>query len=1367
MVVAVTASLQGEAAAWAADLYSDQARELADVGLFLDALKTRFEDPTRQLRAKAQLVGLQQKGRPVQEYIREFQKVAGRLRSWPDSLLIHHFRTGLDTTIRQACIVRGVVGRLADWYRAVVELDVGLRDHPGRWEDRPCRSQDQPVGGTTQTLPGTVRSRPTFRCFRCNWPGHRAAECGIPKPTGTPTAIGTPGITPKTPAEKSRVAYQLEQSQVQQKPDEASPILQEYEEEEPVEDPMVSEPIVPFTIPITLTSPVTGESMPLSALLDTGCTRCLISKGVVQQMRIRVARLKSPIRFEQVDGSLLGGVPTTLVTEPVRMDIGGHWELIRFIVVPTMSESVILGLAWMDKWTPTIWWAEGSRHLRLAVGPQLRPPDDQTRGKELNSSKLVQEKGEVRYPRVYDDLAAVFSKRECDCLPPHRRTDCAIELAPGAKLPKPRMYPMTFAELQELRKYIDKNLARGFIEPARSRIAAPVIFQGKKDGGLRLCVDFRGLNAVCIDQVYPLPLMKDLLTHLAAGKIFTKLDLREAYYRVRIKEGDEWKTAFNCPLGSYQFKVMPFGLQGAPAVFMQLINEVLHDHLYRGVLVYLDDILIYSQTLEEHVQLVRTVLRKLLDANLYCKLLKCEFHKTRIDYLGFRVSAIGIEMDPSKVHSVLEWQAPRTRHQLQRFLGFANFYRQFIPSFADMALPLTQLLRTKTTTGKPHPKQALDWTVDCQWAFESLKRLFAKEPVLLHPDPSRPYVVQADASDVAVGALLMQRNGQGELQPCAYTSKKFTDPERRWAVWEKEAFAIKWALSTWRHLLEGAQHPFEVWTDHRNLMVLQTPRRLAPKHVRWAQYFQRFRFSLKVVPGGKNFLADALSRLPQYDSKKEQVIQTIVPICSMDPAQTEGCAKVVTLEEELQSVLLTDPWLQANPGLLTHRDGLAWYRNRLYIPSELRHRVFHQCHDSKVAGHFGFVKTLHLARRRFWWPSLRKDIERYVKECHICAQAKVVPKRPMGLLQSVSNPVRPWQDIGMDFLVELPNVRGYTVIWTVVDLFSKQAHFVPCKGLPSARKLAKLFVQHIYRLHGAPRRIISDRGVQFTARFWRQFLVSIGTTQGLSSAYHPCTNGAAERANAAISRYLRSYISYQQSDWIDFVPFAELAYNNAVHKSTGLTPFQIVYGYDPVTLPGGEAPGDLNLQPGDWMSRAGQVWGTVKKALQQAERIAKEQADKGRRLPMQLRVGDRVYLSTKYVKLQVPCKKLAPKYIGPFHIVRIINPVTVQLQLPELLGKIHPVFHVSLLKPVEGDTHNKPPPGPIAPGRYEVQDILDSRWRRGTLYYLVLWKGYPLSEASWVREEDVFAPALTRRYHRMWPHKLRGRGIGDSPTMAR
>lgn len=294
------------------------------------------------------------------------------------------------------------------------------------------------------------------------------------------------------------------------------------------------------------------------------------------------------------------------------------------------------------------------------------------------------------------------------------------------------------------------------------QIAAPVLFKEKKDGILRLCVDFCGINRVCVENMYPVPLMENLLAHLAKGEVFTKLDLREAYYRVRIKQGDEWKTAFNCPLHSYQFRVIPFGLQGPPAVFMQLINEVLHEHLYRGVLVYLDDILIYISNMEEHICLVQQVLLKLLKANLFMKLSKCDFYQTQLDYLGYRISGVGVEMDPNKVKAVLEWQAPQT-HQLQSFLGFANFYRHFIPSFAAVALTLTDLLRTRQTATKPCPGQPLAGTMACQKAFEDLKALFTREPVLLHPNPDLPFVVQADAGDVAVGGGVAPKEWPGNI----------------------------------------------------------------------------------------------------------------------------------------------------------------------------------------------------------------------------------------------------------------------------------------------------------------------------------------------------------------------------------------------------------------------------------------------------------------------------------------------------------------------------------------------------------------------------------------------------------------------------
>lgn len=270
---------------------------------------------------------------------------------------------------------------------------------------------------------------------------------------------------------------------------------------------------------------------------------------------------------------------------------------------------------------------------------------------------------------------------------------------------------------------------------------------------------------------------------------------------------------------------------------------------------------------------------------------------------------------------------------------------------------------------------------------------------------------------------------------------------------------------------------------------------------------------------------------------------------------------------ELKKDLENDAWLKVNRTEVTHRNGLAWRGDWLYVPIVLRSKVLKHCHDVKTAGHFGFLKMLHLTRRQFWWPKMWTDIETYLRQCPVCAMSKPKPGKPFGLLQSVANPCKPWEEIAMDFIVELPNSRGHTMIWTVIDLFSKQAHFIPCKGLPSAQHLACLFVHHIYQLHGVPKCIISDRGVQFTVKFWRNFLCYIGSAQGLSSAFHPSTNGAVEWTNTMVECYLRAYVSYQQDNWCELLPFAETAYNNSVHRSTGFTPFKIVTGKDFPAIP--------------------------------------------------------------------------------------------------------------------------------------------------------------------------------------------------------
>uniref|UniRef100_A0A803TM75 Gypsy retrotransposon integrase-like protein 1 n=1 Tax=Anolis carolinensis TaxID=28377 RepID=A0A803TM75_ANOCA len=333
----------------------------------------------------------------------------------------------------------------------------------------------------------------------------------------------------------------------------------------------------------------------------------------------------------------------------------------------------------------------------------------------------------------------------------------------------------------------------------------------------------------------------------------------------------------------------------------------------------------------------------------------------------------------------------------------------------------------------------------------------------------------------------------------------------------------------------------------------------------------------------------------------------------------------------------------------------------------------------------GITKTTKTVAKQCWWPGMRKDIKNYVNQCNSCAMNKSPGGKPMGLLQPVAEPTRPWECVAMDFVGELPASKGYRYIWTVLDLFSKQAHFIALTKLPSAEKLAELYINYIYKLHGCPSRVVSDRGVQFTAKFWEKFLEMLGAERSMSSAFHPMTNGAVERTQHTLGQFLRIYSNKRQNDWSKWLAFAELAFNSTIHSATNKSPFEVIYGHEVQPLPQlPKWPENGGKGAEKWKAQMPECWDQVTVALKEAHKKYKTFADRKRKEGDKLERGDLVWLSTKNIKLGLPSKKLSPRFIGPFKIQGIINEVTFQLQLPKSLGKIHPVFHRSLLKKYMG-----------------------------------------------------------------------------------
>ena len=943
---------------------------------------------------------------------------------------------------------------------------------------------------------------------------------------------------------------------------------------------------------------------------------------------------------------------------------------------------------------------------------------------------------------VLHQYTDVFPEELPKGLPPKRtEDDFKIVLKEGAKPIKKGLYRMSHSELEETKKQVEKLIDMGFVRPSKSPWASPVLFVSKKDGTLRFCVDYRALNKFTVKNSYPLPRIDGLMDQLGDAQFFSTIDLRSGYHQVRIAESDIPKTAFSTRYGHYEYTVVPFGLTNAPAEFMSIMNDVFQEYTDKFVMVYLDDILIYSNTWKEHIEHIKLVLQKLRQHKLYAKLSKCQFGLQEVEYLGFILKAGKVAMNPNKTKAIELWETPTNKKELQSFLGLVNYYRRFIRNCSKIGKPLTEL--TKNVPFK--------WSESAERAFKELKQSIIKAPVLAQFDPKKKIFVTTDACKYAIGAVMEQDHEDGR-HPVAFISRTLNPHEQNYAAHDLELLGIVDTLRTWRCYLHGQN--FVVHTDHHPLRYLETQEFLSPRQVRWLERIAPFEFDIVPIKGKSNVVADGLSRQSSKTNESNEYSRELLKSV-MKKTSFIGALSTLVPGDHLTRKIIesynTDPqfkeMLRQPQKPFERRDGLLYYGERLCVPEgEVRTKLLHDHHSTPCTGHLGESKTLNRLLPKYYWKNMRETVKQYIKSCHSCQQIKSRNHKPFGLLQPIEPPKSKWDVITMDFIVPLPTTKnGNSGILTVVCKLSKMIRIIPIQATITAPEAAMKFKEHVYRNHGIPSKIISDRDKLFMSKFWKSLFTSLGTKLAPSSAYHPQTDGQSEIANRKIEEMIRAFTNYKKDNWDEHLVDFEVAYNSAVNSTTLCSPFFVNYGMHPKILPTDVVFSNNPTAKSFLDSIYDSTKFAYERIVQQNAKMAKY-ANKSR-MAHNFSVGDQVWLSTKNLSIEdgSGMRKLHPKFCGPFKIAEKINEVTFRLNLSEPMKarKIHDAFHTSLLKPYVPDKfgrYDKPlPPVNIQDGEeeYEVEAILEAKKIRGKQHFLVKWKGYGDHENTWQTREDL------------------------------
>jgi predicted aspartyl protease len=974
-----------------------------------------------------------------------------------------------------------------------------------------------------------------------------------------------------------------------------------------------------------------------------------------------------------------------------------------------------------------------------------------------------------------------------------------------------RPYRVGPVQRKIIEEKIDEMLEQGIISESNSEYASPIVLVKKSDSSWRFCIDFRALNKITRRDSYSIPRIDDTLDALGTSqpKFFSTLDLRSGYWQVEL-DGHESKakTAFISHRGLHEFNVMPFGLHNAPATFQRLMESVLRNMNWKFLLVYIDDIVIFSNSFEQHLEHLEQVLKTLGEANLTLKPTKCKLFRDQLVFLGFKVSEKGISVDEDKTKAILEFPVPRNLKQLRSYLGVTGFYRKFIKDYAKIANPLHKLLRKDVK---------FEWGKEQQNAFDKLKEKLTNPPILNFPDFSKQFILCCDCSNTALGIVLAQEK-DGKECVIAYGGRDLTPAEQVYSTTEKEALSVICAIKKWRLYLLGQK--FKVITDHSAVRYIMNIKDPIGRLARWIMFLQQYDMEIIHRPGRAHNNADGLSR--------REWGTTVLQIDDGNDSQLQELARKQRDDHELRDIisyleyktLPSDDKLARRIMLISEAYHLNYARVlyrilpklqggdgeddllRLVIPKDMRSDIIVAAHDHVLAAHYGVAKTYQKIKSRYYWVGMFADIEHWVRSCPSCNTRKTPKTNRKASLQPIPPAEQPFERVSIDCVGPITrSKRGNRYIVVLTDYLTRWPEAFAVRSI-KAKVIADLLFKQIVCRHGTMKMLLSDRGTNFLSKVVTELCKLLDTEQHKTSSYRPQCNGLTEKFNGTLIQGISMYVDSNQLTWDDFIEPVLFSYRSTPCKSTGYSPFYLLYGRMPrlpldMALLGDE---DSDTDPQKHLEIITEkLKGAQTKSienLRKAQDQMKASYDKKAK-QRRFQVGDEVWMYNPAHRRHLS-RKLQHLWKGPFKIAKLVPGTECTYRLKTMQGRMlsAPVHSDRLKKYVdpnerlirrtqlaEQDNNNTDLNNQSDLGQtmhqldngntddvllststststnrekkkrskrklrvYQIEKIVGHRLYKGQKQYCVKWTNYPSNRNSWVIPDNIFDKDKIKQY---------------------